>query len=156
VLNLGRLEAGRPPRTTLTFALARPQEDLLAVASVGDSHLFRVSAGSVTELAEATAPTSYLGGRSRDATLDPHVQVATLPLAGTRVLIAVTDGLSEVGIGVNDPEAAVADAVERAAKAPAPLRAREASRHVLEAALEAQRGNGSGDNVAVAAAWLGD
>ncbi len=78
-----------------------------------------------------------------------------LPFGAARALALATDGLSELEVGVEDPEAAVAAAVGRAAGAPPELRALEAARGIVESALEAHRRNPSGDNVAAAVLWLG-
>jgi serine/threonine protein phosphatase PrpC len=141
-------------RTTLAFALARPDEDLLAFASIGDSHAFRIDADRAVELAPATVR-SFLGGPEETAEdLRAKCVVGATPLAGARALLLVTDGLSERGIGVEAPEAAALASAERAARAKRELRPLEAARTIVELALSAHRGNAAGDNVASAALWL--
>ena len=69
-------------------------------------------------------------------------------------MLLVTDGISERGIGVDAPEAAVLESVERAGRAESQLRPLEAARTAVELALAAHRRNGAGDNVASAVVWL--
>ncbi len=66
----------------------------------------------------------------------------------------VTDGFSERGIGVEAPEAAVAELATLAERAEPPLRALELARGVVERSLESHRHHRAGDNVASAALWL--
>jgi serine/threonine protein phosphatase PrpC len=143
-------------RTTLAFALVCPGDDLLAWASIGDSHLFQVNAAGATELAPGSeSPTYFVGASERTAEeLMPRVRTGTAPLGATRVVMAVTDGLSEKQIGVVDPAAAVRDAVREAEGAAAALRPPAAARGLLELAFAAHRGNRAGDNVAAALVWL--
>jgi hypothetical protein len=148
-------DAGRP-RTTLTLAVARPEEDALLFACVGDSLLFRAGAEGVEELAPpAEAEGFFLGHGPESAdSLEKKVRLGCVPLAGTRALVAVTDGLSERHVGVDDPPAAVADALAVAAGARAALRPATLARDLCERALTAHRRNPSGDNVAAAVLWL--
>jgi serine/threonine protein phosphatase PrpC len=141
-------------RTTLIFALARPGEDLLAFASIGDSHAFRVDAERAVELAPGPAK-GFLGSpEETPESLRAKCVVGATDLAGARALLLATDGLSERGIGIAAPEAAALDAVERAARAERQLHPLEAARAIVELALSAHRTNAAGDNVASAAAWL--
>ena len=64
------------------------------------------------------------------------------------------DGISERGIGVDDPLEAVKSAVARADTAAASARASVAARALVDAALAAHRQNDAGDNIAAAVAWL--
>lgn len=149
----GALES---PRTTLALALARPGDDLLAFASVGDSHIFRVGDGEVVDLARIPDHrVAFLGspGTPEDA-LRRSCAAGTRDLAGTRALVLVTDGFSERGIGVEAPPSAVAECAARAARAAPELRPLEAVRAVAERALAAHRRHRSGDNVASAVLWL--
>jgi hypothetical protein len=59
-------------------------------------------------------------------------------------------------VGVADAAETVAACVGSAARADPELRALEAARGVVEAALAAHVRRGSGDNVASAVAWLED
>ena len=144
-------------RTTLTLALLRPGDDLFAWASMGDSHLFRVASGSAEDRAlDPEVPRSFLGfaHETSDSLRDKCV-VGTACLGGVVAVALVTDGLSEVGIGVADPAAAVASAIDEAAGAASDLRPLGAARGIVERAISAQRSHRSGDNIAAAVAWLG-
>jgi serine/threonine protein phosphatase PrpC len=145
----GNLES----RTTLAFALVRPRENLLAWASVGDSHVFRVDAAETVELTPAgREPVHFLGSPSR--TLETfEIHIDSQALGSTRALVLATDGLSERGIGVEDPQAAVSAAVAQAEAVKSELRALVTARHLLEQALAAHRRHHSGDNVATALYW---
>jgi hypothetical protein len=68
--------------------------------------------------------------------------------------VLATDGLSERGIGVDEPERAVREAVEEAALAPPARRPLAAARALLERACGAHRRRVSGDNAACAVVWL--
>jgi hypothetical protein len=143
-------------RTTLALALVRPVDDLLAYASVADSHLFRVGARDVVDLARRSAPRDFFLGSPADTpeSLAGKCTLGSESLAGTRGVVLATDGLSERGIGVEAPAAAVAEVAALAERAEAPLRALELARGVVERALEAHRRHGAGDNVASTALWL--
>jgi serine/threonine protein phosphatase PrpC len=145
-------------RTTLAFALLRPRDDLLAFASMGDSHLFHAGAIEVVDLAfDAKRQGFFLGfpSETRESLRERSV-CGCEALRGTRAVLLASDGLSERGIGVDHPEAVIAECVAAAARARLPLRALEAARGVAEAAVAAQRRQRSGDNVASAVAWYGD
>ena len=142
------------PRTTLALALARPAEGVVASASVGDSLLFLVQEDGIAELPRARQ-TGFLGSKAkRAAGVTRHMCVSIRSLGAPLALVAVTDGLSETGIGVADPAAAVRSAVAGARERAREERAREAARAVARAALDAHRSQLAGDNVAVAVAWL--
>jgi serine/threonine protein phosphatase PrpC len=76
------------------------------------------------------------------------------PLDDVRAIVLATDGLSEVGIGLADPAAAVAEIVAGAASRAADLRPLETAREVVEAALAAHRENQAGDNAAAGVVWF--
>ena len=148
----------RRSQTTLAIAVLRPAEGFLFFASIGDSHLYQLRGERALDLAGERSVSGELfflgmGGKDRGA-LSEKCVVGTVALAGVRAVVLATDGLSERGVGVDDPAVTVAEVSERAAHAPAPLRALETSRGLVQAALEAQRRNASGDNVAAAVAWL--
>jgi len=145
-------------RTTLAFALVRPADDLLAIGAIGDSHAFAVDADGARDLARETdLGTAFLGGPADEAdNLRERCVAAVHPLASTRVVLLVTDGLSERGIGVASPESAAADAIARAGHEPPELRPLSAARSVVETALDAHVRNEAGDNVASAVVWIGD
>ncbi len=147
-------------RTTLALALALPGRDLLLHAAIGDSHIFQARPVGVEDLGRYEAEdgkTAFLGhAPETPESLAGKCCIGHRELGDTRALVLATDGLSETGIGVADPEAAVAEVVEKADAAPAALRARETARGVVETALAAQRRNGSGDNASAAVVWLAD
>jgi serine/threonine protein phosphatase PrpC len=143
-------------RTTLAFALARPADDRIAVGAVGDSHAFALTADGPRDLAHAAdvAP-AFLGGPAdSEESLHDRCIAATHPIATTRALLLVTDGLSEHGIGVESPEATITEATDLAARRQPELRPLTAARSVVETALEAHLRNKAGDNVASAVIWL--
>jgi serine/threonine protein phosphatase PrpC len=145
---------GETSRTTVCLALARFPEDFLGFAAIGDSHLFHVST-EVVDLNPARGRAVYLGwAPETPETLAQKCVVGSEGLSGTRALVLATDGLSEPGIGVDDPEGAVADAVARAGEAARDLRPLALARGLVEEALAAQRRRGSGDNVGCAVLWL--
>jgi len=148
---------GRSARTTLGLALVLPGSGLLLSAAVGDSHLFVVDAVGVREVAPAGKEIGYLGdAHEGPKDLATITRIASEPLAGLRAAVLVTDGLSERGIGVVNPAAAVTEATRNAARERSDTRGLVLARTLTEAALEAHRRNRSGDNVAVAALWLSE
>jgi serine/threonine protein phosphatase PrpC len=147
---------GRGARTTLALAVALPQRGLLLCAAVGDSHVFVASNGGVRELAPAGAKVGFLGDAGeRPDELARITRLAVEKLAGLRAVVLVTDGLSERGIGVVNPAAAVAEAARLAEGTRSAAPGLVLARGLAETALEAHRRNRSGDNVAVAVLWLG-
>jgi serine/threonine protein phosphatase PrpC len=148
-------------RTTLAVALARPREGWLGLISVGDSLLFtHGDAGSHALGAprdkKRDGPTIFLGNPRLDiADLVAATFVGVMTLRGEHAVVLASDGLSEEGIGVADPERAISQAATQAARAPADLRPLTLARSVVSIALEAQRSQRAGDNVASAALWLG-
>lgn len=148
-------DEGRP-RTTLALAVVRPDHDALYYACIGDSLLFRADGSGVGELAApGEADAFFLGhGPESAESLEKKCRVGAVALAGTRALVAVTDGLSERKVGVEDPRAAVAEALEAAAVVRPPLRPSHLAREICERANAAHRRNPSGDNVAAAVLWL--
>jgi serine/threonine protein phosphatase PrpC len=148
----------RLSRTTLALALVRPREGLLFFVSIGDSHLYQLRGESAVDLAaqkSASGKLFFLGmGKATASSLRKRCVVGTSVLAGMRAVVLATDGLSEEGVGVDDPAATVVQVCTRAAHAPRALQALETSRGIVQAALDAQRCNASGDNVAAAVAWL--
>ena len=148
---------GRGARSTLQLVLVLPRRGLLLSAAVGDSHLFVVDGVGVREVAPAGKGFGFLG----DAYESPQelaevTRISSEPLAGLRAAVLVTDGLSERGIGVPSPAAAVTAAVRSAERERSAVRGLVLARTLTEAALEAHRRNRSGDNVAVGAVWLSE
>jgi serine/threonine protein phosphatase PrpC len=144
----------RRARTTLAFAVTRPAEGLLLYASIGDSHVFRATPDGAVDLTWGRAPAGgpfFLGYAEETADeLQQKCRIAVEQLQGTRAVVLATDGLSEESVGVADPEGAVADATRRAVAEPRELRALRLAQTLTAAALEAQRSNDAGDNVATA------
>ena len=147
--------AGAASRTTLALALVRPGDDRLAWASIGDSHVFRVADGRAVELAAGSERASnFLGSAARTAPeLVERIRLGEAPLAGARAVMLATDGLSERGIGLPDPAAAVVEAAARAEAAPPDLAPLTAARHLVSLALDSHRRQRAGDNIATAL-WL--
>lgn len=145
-------------RTTLALAVVRPAERWLGYASLGDSHVFVAGRSEAAEVARQDPETmAFLGTASEDReSLRPQCAVGSEEVGDARAVVLATDGISERGIGHGDPEAAVADAIERAARARPELRPLDAARAVVADALEAHRRNRSGDNVSSAVVWLGE
>jgi len=141
-------------RTTLSFALARPAEDLLVFAALGDSHLFVVDAIVAVEIPRPRRSLFLGAGALRASVAEKHAQVGVQALDRPLAIVAATDGLSERAIGVADPAGAVHAAVAAAQGDRPGQRAAAAARGIVEAALGAHREQDAGDNVAVAIAWL--
>ena len=154
---LERVALGGSPsaRTTLALALLRPGDDLLAFASLGDSHVFQVLGGGAFELGrEREGRTCYLGFASETAeSLEGKHVAGVQALSGTRAVVLVTDGLSERGIGVAAPELAVAECADAASRGKPELQPLAVARGLVERALAEHRRHRSGDNVAAAVAW---
>lgn len=143
------------PRTTLSFAFARPREDLLVLASAGDSHLFVAGAAQVTEALPCPRKYHFLGNAKRTASqLAKEVRIGVQSLGDARALIAVTDGISEHGIGVADPREAVRSAVASADAAAVQAHASVTARALIDTVIAAHVANDAGDNIGVAVAWL--
>ena len=153
----------RLSRTTLAFAVVRPRDPVIRFASIGDSHVFHVTPEGALDLARAQAHdagrppeggTYFLGfGEESAESLAGKLHAADEPLLRTRALVLATDGLSERGVGVDEPEDAVMAATEAALRLEAG-RGAALARAVAGAATEAHRRRRSGDNIAVAAVWL--
>ena len=151
----------RLSRTTLALALVDSGTGTVRWASMGDSHVFHAANG-VLDLAHAhghdhpsEGGTFFLGVEAEtDVSLALKCRIGTEDMPGTQAVILATDGLSERGVGVDEPEDAVAEAVLAAAELPESERAAALARSVVEAALEAHKKRRSGDNVATAVAWI--
>jgi serine/threonine protein phosphatase PrpC len=152
-----------PAPTTFSFVLVRPEEGILLHASVGDSHVFLARpAGSDAHTAHDVAWAStglsrcaFAGASYEHEHLEPGQFVVDCTSIGdTRAVLLASDGLSEQRIGVDDPPAAAAEAIDHARSRPRDLRPLEACRHLTETALEAHKRNRAGDNVCAAVLWL--
>jgi serine/threonine protein phosphatase PrpC len=143
-------------RTTLALALARPREGWLGLVSVGDSLLFTHGPAGTRWIrgAERADPTFLGTARLGDDDLAKATFVDLRPLRGEGAVVLASDGFSQPGIGVADPEKAIAQAAQEAARV-GPERASAAlARGMVERALESQKARRSGDNVAAAVLWL--
>lgn len=152
---------GLPPApTTLALGIVRCGEDRVLWAGIGDSHVFSVDAESAMDLLKASPTerrTAFLGYEALDAEAIAGRSAAGLcPCTGLCALVLATDGLSETGIGVEDPERAVHEAAAACAAVEPELRPLELARRVSGAALAAHRHHAAGDNIASAVVWLGD
>lgn len=150
----------RPAPTTLVLALARPAENLLLHASLGDSHLFAIDASGAVELGgrdPAWKFTPFLGYEQASRELiERYARVGLRSLAGLRAVALATDGLSEPGIGVEDPARVVHESIARVETGTAAdLSAVRACRSIVEIAMGAHRRQQAGDNLACSVVWLG-
>lgn len=154
-----RRDADWGARTTLALALVLPAQGALGWAAIGDSHCFRVDAERAVDLVGGgpATPSPFFLGQAEESSdsLAKKCRIGWEPIGGARAVVLATDGLSETGVGLAEPAAAVAEAVVCARDAPAERRPIEAARGVAERAVAAQRRHRSGDNVAVAVLWLG-
>ncbi|MCA9505150.1 MAG: protein phosphatase 2C domain-containing protein [Myxococcales bacterium] len=150
-----------PAPTTFVLALVRPHEDLMLHVSVGDSHLFAVDATRAAELGGRDPEwkfTPFLGyEEARRELLERYASVGTRAVADLRAVVLATDGLSEPGIGVPDPAAAVHGRVlEAGDEGRADRAAVQACRSIVETAMHAHRRQKAGDNMGCSVLWLGD
>ncbi len=151
-------EGKRGPRTTLSLALARRPEGAFFSACVGDSHLFWIDRERCLDLGwPRDQPARFLGQRDVDAAwVRQATRIETGTLRDTRALLAATDGLSEPGIGVDDPPLAVLEALEESSPYPQAERAAVAAHRLATTTCETHARNGAGDNIAIAVAWCQD
>jgi serine/threonine protein phosphatase PrpC len=147
---------GSRSRTTLTLALAVPSLGQCYYAAIGDSHLFAAYAGETREVAPAEKAGAFLGEPAVTEKLAEHSRLGAFPLAGVRALVLASDGLSEEGIGVADPAAAIHAARLSVASELAALRPLAFARAICEAACASHRAQHSGDNIACAVLELDD
>ena len=150
-------EGGGAAATTFSTLFVRWERSEGSLLCIGDSPIFAVDRqGRARQLApsEDTAK-AFLGSVDPDGPeLEETCQIARVPLHGFAALVCATDGLSEPGVGVEDPLAAVAQAFAVATHERSALRPLTLARGLCERACQAHRKGRSGDNVAVAVAWL--
>lgn len=148
---------GQATRTTLAVAVARPGEDLIAFLSMGDSHIFEVYPDGVSELgAPGDARIAFLGHPTDDRSrLRDKYRAGVMTLESGRALVLATDGISEPGIGLANPVASIAACAADCEREKPDLRPLGVARGLVELALEAQRLQRAGDNIAAAVVWLG-
>jgi serine/threonine protein phosphatase PrpC len=150
-----------PAPTTFVVALVRPQDDLMLHLSIGDSHIFAVDRGEAVELAGRNPDwkfTPFLGYEEANLELlQKYAFVGCRNLQDVRAVVLATDGLSEPGIGVPDPAAAVRRTVaEVELDTSDDQRAVETCRGVVETALRAHRSQKAGDNMGCSVVWVGN
>jgi len=148
-----------PAPTTFVLALIRPADDLLLHLSVGDSHLFAVDSEKALDLGGRDPSlkfTPFLGyEEARADTIEQYSKIGVRSLAEIRAVVLATDGLSEPGIGLQDPARAVLGAVSRAElDSPADRRAVDTCRSVVEVSMRAHRAQKAGDNMGCSVVWL--
>ena len=153
VLEIAGRKQIQPAPTTLVLAILRPADDLLLHVSLGDSHLFAIDAAGATELGGRDPEwkfTPFLGYEqaSREL-LERYARVGVRGLSDLRAVALVTDGLSERGIGVEDPARTVHECIARIeAGTAADLSAVRACRSIVDDAMSAHRRQQAGDNLA--------
>jgi len=155
-------DAGRrglpPAPTTLALAVVRRHEGAILWAGIGDSHVFTVektAACDVLKAALADQRRAFLGYEAMtDEILEARAAAGRLPSSETCALVLATDGLSETGIGVDDPERTVHALARDCIDVDPELRPLELARRVSGAALESHRRHDAGDNIASAAVWI--
>jgi serine/threonine protein phosphatase PrpC len=143
-------------RTTLALALVQPDANLLAFASIGDSHIFRVDPDEVIDLVGLSdRRPCFLGNPAMDLdALSTNCVIGTETIDKARAVVLATDGISEPGIGVDVPEFAIGECATAAERAAPDLRPLELARGIAEAALAAHRHHRAGDNIAAAVTVL--
>lgn len=149
-----------PAPTTFVLALLRPEEDLMLHLSVGDSHLFAVDRAEAIELGGRDPDlefTPFLGyEEARRESIEQYARVGTRGLDDLRAIVLATDGLSEPGIGVEDPSRAVYGTVAQVElDTPQDRRAVDTCRSIVEIAMRAHRRQKAGDNMGCSVVWLG-
>ncbi len=144
-----------PAPTTLSFAIIRPAEGFFLHASIGDSHIFRVRDVGLDDLgwaAERNQRAHFLGDSVYEEA-DKRQAIACEGLADVRALILVTDGISEKGIGFENPAREIAEILQETARAPAHRRPADTCRSIMETTLAAQQRQRAGDNLGCAV-WM--
>ena len=139
-----------PAPTTLALAVVRQREGYWAWAGAGDSHAFRVREDEAEDVVTQSAGNYFLGSPEeswhRNATA-----LGAEPLATTRSIVLATDGLSEAGVGVEDPAALVWRTVEASLGVEPARRPQWLAREIAEQANASHRRHRGGDNIAAAA-----
>jgi len=140
-----------PAPTTLSVALVRPDEAVLAWISIGDSHIFCADPKGVEDLGWASLGRKdryFLGyeAASREGMRDRSV-AGCRALGDTRAVVLATDGLSETDIGVADPNRAVLDALEESAASAGEIRALDLAKCLSRIAMASHVSNRAGDNI---------
>jgi serine/threonine protein phosphatase PrpC len=145
-------------RTTLTLCLVRPADGWWAGLCIGDSHFFHIDGSCVREhFSAAESGNLYVGDPRIDRErAEQGVRAGVERGEPGACFVLATDGLSERGIGVEDPAKAVAESFSTGRGDDEALRPLVTARGLVERALEAQRRQRAGDNIATACLWLAD
>jgi serine/threonine protein phosphatase PrpC len=147
-----------PAPTTLCLVVIRPAEELWASVGVGDSHIFRCAEGSARDCGwkghPGTRERAHFLGYPEESWHRANTALGCASLTGVESIVLATDGLSEHGIGLDDPASAVACASAGARDIESSRRAQWLAREVASRANDAHRRQKSGDNIATAA-WVG-
>ena len=148
-----------PAPTTFVLALVRPADDLLLALSVGDSHVFAVDRSNAVDLGGRQPDwkfTPFLGyEEARRETIERYSTIEVRTLSELRAIVLATDGLSEPGIGLENPARTVYGAVGRAElESPADRRAVDTCREIVEVALHSHRSQKAGDNMGCSVVWI--
>ena len=142
-------EVGLAP-TTLALVVVRPDERTWAWACVGDSHAFRVDGDGAFDVATAASRQRYFLGAPEESWHHDATALGFEPLADARTIVLATDGLSEQGIGLDDPSGTIAELIRAAREIEPGQRSQWIARQVAERANASHRQRSSGDNLAAA------
>lgn len=146
-----------PAPTTLCIAILRPAEGAWAWAGVGDSHVFSFDGDGARDRGwKGHSPRrerAHFLGVAEESWHRSNTALGWGTLEGVESIVLATDGLSEHGIGVEDPAATVAQAAASACAIPVPRRAQWLAREVAQRANASHRQNKSGDNISTAV-WV--
>lgn len=149
-------QLGRAP-STLSIAVLRPAEGIWAWAGVGDSHVFCFDGHSARDRGwKGHSPRrerAHFLGLEEESWHRSNTALGWGTLDGVESVVLATDGLSEDGIGVEDPAAAIAQAAVHARAIPSPRRPQWLAREVAQQANASHRRKKSGDNIATAV-WV--
>jgi serine/threonine protein phosphatase PrpC len=138
--------------TTLSLAVMRPLEGSWAWCCVGDSHAFRVDAEAATDRGARADPSrrQYFLGKPEETWHRDATSLGCEQLGDSLAIVLATDGLSEDGIGLDDPAAAVLEVVKAAGEIEPGRRSQWSARELAERANASHRKRRSGDNIATA------
>lgn len=142
-----------PAPTTLAFALWRRREGVVHAASVGDSHVFLCADRATRDVTEGVPAErrkrDFLGrGALGEEAAAAFVHVESVSVRSLQALVLASDGLSEQGIGVEDPSGEVHRALALGRRSEPELRPLAVAKAVAAVALGAQRRQAAGDNIA--------
>ena len=148
-------QMGVPPApSTLSVALARPDQDVLFWLSAGDSHVFLTDETHTRDVGWSSLGHKRAYFVGYEAATREGIQgtfaCGSQRLSTLSAVTLATDGLSEPGIGFPDPEARVHESATETASLQADLRPLELAKNLSFATLEIQRAQRAGDNLACA------